>query len=76
MVQGLVGKMIHPAIAELKRQAGKPQGKAVAEEIARLFGLTPSGVGEPQTVWSRPPAEGLVEASSGSRAALLPEERG
>ena len=44
--------MIHPAIAELKRQAGKPQGKAVAEEIARLFGLTPSGVGEPQTVWS------------------------
>ncbi|HQZ70959.1 MAG: glutamyl-tRNA reductase [Anaerolineae bacterium] len=76
MVQGLVGKMIHPAIAELKRQAGKPQGKAVAEEIARLFGLTPSGVGEPQTVWSLPPAEGLVEASSGSRAALLPEERG
>lgn len=54
MVQSLVAKMIHPAIAELKRQAGKPQGKALAEEISRLFCLPASGAAEPQAVWALP----------------------
>ncbi len=76
MVQGLVGKMIHPAIAELKRQAGKPQGKALAEEVVRLFGLEATGAGQPRAVWSLPSAEGSRETPAEARGVLLPEEMG
>ncbi len=39
LVQALVAKLIHPPIAELKRQAGRPEARLAALALARIYAL-------------------------------------
>lgn len=73
LVQALVAKLLHPAIAELKRQAGQPEARLSAEALARVYGLAEAVPGSASADWPGTEAQGRRMALF--PGALLAEEQ-